>query len=279
MAIPAFDTSMTFDELALTLAEDVGYAEFNDSTGLAELPEGQTLAMLRRAVNEGYMKLARANPKWRVLMQQYSLTFDAAGTGPLNVGGRPEVYALPPCIQHAPIDDWTYDRDDASVYTGCVVTSIKRVNDKYAAAGDTTGIPSECAIVSGQSDGNGRPVLNCLFYPKPDNAYTVTATFRITPVRMIEGADRHVFGSQHDEAIRLLALAHWRSRDEEQAGSDLARRAVEEANEAVAQSILLDRQLAPRRIAPLRDSSGHAPVNPRLLSYTGVTTYNGQSIL
>ncbi len=202
------ETSATFGELIVRLAARIGHA---DQTGaVAGVPtDANTLAEMKRCVNEGYDRFLRARQNWSFRRRTVILTFDTAGTGPQNYQQDAGRYVLPGYVAGPPLDDWVY------LTANTTQRQIKRVHPneidvRRVSQGSTTGAP----VISGMRTiestgpiGTSPTRWEATFYPIPDAAYMVQAPFRVVRHEMVELSERHCAGAEHDAAI--IAYAAW----------------------------------------------------------------------
>ena len=60
--------------------------------------------------------------------------------------------------------------------------------------------------------GADRRAWEMIFYPDPDAAYTIEATFRVFAPKMVTKTDRHVMGAAHDQTVvdaAFWAMSAW----------------------------------------------------------------------
>ena len=109
------DTSLTFQDLILRVAEETRFAKYDDSNpnSPAQIPTDRgILDKIKRAINDGISLMARDYPKWTSLRPQVSFLMSTDGTGPLNlpnpITGEPDpsIYRLPWYITGRPINGW-----------------------------------------------------------------------------------------------------------------------------------------------------------------------------
>src|SRR4051812_40989351 len=103
------DTSLSYRDLILRTAEEAGFGYYDSSSpdSLADIPiDRGILDKMKRSVNDGCQRLARAWPKCSALRPPVSFVMDVDGTGPLNLPnaltiasgastGDPSIYRLP----------------------------------------------------------------------------------------------------------------------------------------------------------------------------------------
>lgn len=210
------ETSATFETLILRLAERVGHA---DQTGtVAAIPDdANTLALIKKCVNEGYDRFLRAHPTgWSFLMRWWDLTLSSTA-GASNIDGDPARVKLPGWASGQPQEDWTYIGTN-STRRNVIRTHPTIVDQHRLSSPDVTGIPSICsvrAIASGGPPGLSPTRWEATFFPSPDATYVIRAPFRVHRHQMVDLSERHVAGAQHDQAIFDFSWLVWCEDDAE----------------------------------------------------------------
>lgn len=210
------DTSLTFEQVVLRVAEEAGLAFYDSSSpnSKAAIPrDGQVLDLIMRKVNDGIEEMARAYPKWTSLRPQVTLTLSPTGTGPLslpNLQGDNDgsIYRLPWYVTGRPIDGWNF-ADPASNFAGFVRDVAPEIVDHYHRMAKTSAYPQFASIIPSPAKGDvgqDRQLRAVRIWPSPDRAYTLTARFRVTSPRMVSLQDRHIFGSSHDMTVVAFGL-------------------------------------------------------------------------
>ena len=275
-----FDTSATFGDIVLNLAEEVGLVEYDATTNEAKIPDdAESLRVLRARVNEGLKQFARMYPKWTRLEHRVQITLDPNGTGPLNIDKDAARYRLPGFITSKPKGNWTFV-DSSSAYSKIIHCSWDIVRAKIALGDGHTGTPVLAAMAPYQPEsGDDRQGFEVLFWPAPTTSFTVEAEFRVQVQSMTDLGERHPFGAEHDLAILKCAVEAFRRRDDED--PDAYNRALVDRNSAVAESIALDQQLeVPTRLGQMVDPSlldGQVGDARRYL-HPGTTQVNGVDV-
>lgn len=281
------ETSATFEYLILRLAERVGHA---DQTGsVAAIPDdANTLALIKKCINEGYDRFLRAHPTgWSFSMRWWDLTLSSTA-GAMNIDGDPARVKLPGWASGQPQEDWVYVGANATRRT-CIRTHPSIVDQHRLADEEASGIPTICSVRAAAS--GGPPGLTptrweATFFPSPDAVYVLRAPFRVHRHQMVDLHERHVAGAQHDQAIIDFSALVWFEDDAE----DQAK--LTRANEAVygipgtlkrgslAESIALDNLNDADTLgesAPPDLSAYARPVAP-LAPTLPLVTFNGQSV-
>lgn len=245
-------TGKTFGELMLDLAVRIQQA---DQSGAGdELPtDTGVLAMLKRWVNEGYDLFQRSDPNWSAL--DFAIDFTLSSTaGPNNWAGDTGRYMLPRYCQGGPVGDWVYT-DENSAYAR-VIRRPADVLDRLMAQDNVTGTPAYWACRSQRrDDGPGEQTdgTEVMFWPRPDRAYTLRASFRVRGHKLFNAEDRHIFGADHDRAIVDAAHYQWAQHDRENAAALVGiKQTWLESKDA---SITLDMPRRPRRLGVLKPTT------------------------
>lgn len=272
-------SSASFSDLIRRLAERSGHASQTGSVSAVPV-DAHNLDLMKRYVNEGYDRFLRASKDWTFLDLRYELTLDEDGESDTNVEGDPARYRLPSYIAGAPKGPWRYnDQRTARVF----VQNVARAQvEGYMQIGQPTlGPPTVAAyrpLVTGDPIGGQSRGWEVLFWPVPDQPYVLAADFRVKQHKLVDLAERHIAGQEHDAAIIAFAWMVWQEDDAENP-ADLAR-----AREAVygipgtamrgalAESIDLDRKNFPDTVGD-NTGEGYAVARcrlPRIASVDGV---------
>lgn len=247
---------MSFRDLILRVAVEVGLSD--DSSGVPAIPSDPgDLATVKRAVNDGIALFARANPQWRWMEPEVSLTLDQTGASSANIGGLTNEYSLPWYCQGAPITDWIITSADNGISGRLLTTSIDRVRDYLATYPESSGRPIMAAhVVWRPGDGTAldRPRWKVVLDRIPDSNYILTATFRVVNSALVELDDRHLAGAQHDQSIVDAGVwAYWRSKAEADPG--VRQWASDRFDRALAESTRLDLRQRERVLGDMEDPS------------------------
>lgn len=286
------DTSLTFEQVILRVAEECGLAYYDPSSAdtPAAIPQDrQVLDKFKRAVNDGMDRLARAYPKWTCLRPQVSFSLAPAGDGPLNIPNAATVaagdttpdasiYRLPWYILSQPLNSWHWGSQSSSFSGYARVTTPEEV-DRLHRSASATSYPQLAAIIPSPirgDAGSDRQTKAVRFWPAPNEAFLVTARFLVTPGKMVDLQDRHIFGASHDQTV--VAFAVWCFKEHD--AKDPGMRATYEsrANRALAESIRIDQESVPQDLGSMGDPGADdrvfRQVNPGLdvvtSSMTGV---------
>lgn len=245
-------TGKTLAELMLDLAVRIQQADQTDAGD--ELPtDTGIVAMLKRWVNEGYDLFQRSDPNWSAL--DFAIDFTVSDTlGPDHWAGDTGRYMLPRYCQGGPVGDWVYT-DETSAYARVIRRPADEL-DRLMAQDSVTGTPTVWACrPQRRADDPGEQTdgTEILFWPRPDRAYTLRASFRVRGHKLVDQEDRHIFGADHDRAIVDAAHYQWAQHDKE----DGARLVVIEGawRNSLAASLALDMPRRPRRLGVLKPTT------------------------
>lgn len=284
----AADTSMTFRDMILRVAEAGNMCDYPEgAANEAAIPtDRHDLDLCKRSVRDGLEQFYRAHKKWSFLHPEVTLTMSVDGTGAANIQADPSRMRLPWYTNGASSGSITW-RSSAGSYGGQVtLTNPERVRAAAATAPAQTGHPQLACILPSPM---GVPVTTgdrqgweLRVWPKPSEAFTLTASFRVFPRRLEDLEERHVAGAPHDQTIVSYAIWTLKRRDAE-TNPGVLKVYKEEALEGLKQSILLDAPNAPRLLGRSYDSGIAADVmgGRRALPtgyWNGTNEYNGVAV-
>jgi hypothetical protein len=265
------DTSWTFADLQLRVAEEIDVAE--QGTGAdnrSQIPSDPSLKdRIKRAINDAAKEFASQPHRWSWLSPYLFITLSPDGTGAQNVRGDPCIYMLPANVQSAPSGVVTW-RDPGNTYGGRTTDSnVDWVFGLIATSPSTVGVPRYCTVWDDAAAPMGeRPRKLFVVWPKPNLAYVVKSKFRIAVPALVADSERGVWGAQHDETVMRLAVKRMMKPTEPgYAAAKLM------ADEAVAKSLLLDREMVGKR-----QSSQDVTVSRRG-ARSNVNNYDGTPII
>lgn len=201
----------TLQSVVLKLAERLGIEDLTtDTSGKARVPtDAHDLDRCVRAVNEAQDRLVLEYPRWRALRPVVTITMDEDGTGPLNIEGDESRYALPSGVRGGPMESWVW-RSTSGSYGGLAAdTHPSRVRSLLANS-SLTGVPQMIAVdrVTQAAVTAGRgPTWQAQVYPRPDQAYVLTAKFKIDAVPIAEMDEVHIWGASFDSLLAEVAYA------------------------------------------------------------------------
>lgn len=213
---PVIDTGLTVGEILLEMAVRYGIAEEDTAGGPLSLPASNTenFRMLLSALNRGYSRFLNRR-EWSFLSRPLQILMDPNGIGPLNVDGDPARYRLPEwaCIMPEGGGGWKYV-DTLSAYGEVMPMPYEDVYSLLQSAGtSSTGTPMYAGIgpytagggharsVGGNGLGMSDTDWELVLYPSPTAAYLIRATFNMRSHKLVSVNQRHIAGSQNDEAI------------------------------------------------------------------------------
>lgn len=251
------DNSRTYGDLMLDLAVRVNQASFGaDGTSEAALPtDAETLRRLESCVREALSLFLRSDKNWSFMFETVSITFDPSGQSEFCVGGDAGIYLLPAFVTSGPVGNWRYadSRTRLSEITTRSWQEVMRYRNRYI----NRGLPRYSgfkALEPAEQAGLSRSGMKVNFWPIPAQAYTIEAEFRVSVPKVIDLADRHPCGADHDDTILKWAEEVWREMDE--TDSELYLRVKAARLAALEQSQALDSTKRTRRHGPKRLLSG-----------------------
>lgn len=254
---------LTFEDMILRVAEYLGVADVDSTTGVAAVPaNAHDLEVCKRLVNDGYRRFYNSHPRWNWTNRIWTLTFDTAGTGPNNVGGDNWRYYMPDGFYGHVIGKFTYAENSGHVD---IVEAPEQVIRGNYASGDQSGYPNLFAIRP--LSGEDRRQWEIIFWPKPAAADTVTGRIRIYPNEMVELTDVPNAGLQFDEAILAAAKA-----EAERERQDTQGIMESQWAEVLTRAVASDQQTTPTKLGDYGPGGRGAPSR----AYTGVDTYTNQ---
>lgn len=256
-------TGKSLSDLMLDLAVRIRQADQTDAGDQLPADTG-VRAVLKRWVNEGYDLFQRSDPNWSALDFSVDLTISNT-VGPSTWQSDTGRYMLPRYCQGGPAGDWVYVDATAPYQKVCQKPPAEL--DLLQAQDNATGTPSVWACRHARrADGVGEQVdgTEILFWPRPNQSYTLRAAFRVRGHKLLDLAEHHIFGADHDRAIVDAAHYQWAQHDKE----DGSRLGVVKTTwlESLAASISLDMPRRQRRLGMLKPTT--PPRESRALHHT-----------
>lgn len=284
----AADTSMTFRDLILRVAEAGGLCDYPEGEdNEAAIPtDPHDLDLCKRSVRDGLEQFYRAHKKWTFLQPEVSMTLSTDASSPASINDDPARYRLPWFVCGASSGVITWANPVGSWGGTLQLTNPERVMAAAANNPDSTGhpqlacilpAPQNVAVTTGDRQG-----WELRVWPKPDANYELKARFRVFPRRLEDLDERHVAGAMHDQTVVSFAVWVLKRRDAETNPGVLAVY-KREADEALAASIALDAPNTPRLLGRaydsgiLEDTIGRARGLPAGY-WNGTSTYNGAAV-
>lgn len=278
--MPGIDSTLTFQDLILRVAREVGYAVAKADGSGEDIPSGKILQRIKDAINDGREDFYRAYPHWTFLREGISIALSTTPTA-WNVEGDTTRVRLPWYVQIPPLTEWIYSLVSGGAGGRVRVVHLDDVLRAYANTADlTSGLPmmiaQEHSPGADHQPGVRRPIIMRV-WPKPDQSYTLTAeSGRVVFAKMMDLSDREPAGSMHDQAI--ISRAIYRFRRANNADNAMLKRLDEDSQAEFARSIALDQQNVPDMGVMHDPSVLNRP--PRLdhWMYTARTTVDGVAI-
>jgi hypothetical protein len=256
------DTSMTFRDAILRVAEAAGLADNVNAATVGIPTDTGDLDIVKRAVWDGaelfYRGLNPATGKvhpWTFLRPMVELICDPAGTGPDNIENDPAKMRLPWNVTGRPSGTWVWKVASGGWGGNVIDTHIERL-ERMHVLGTITGCPEYAAIgVAKDQKVNvtDRQGWYVHVYPTPDLAYVMRARFLLTPRKLLELDDRHIAGALHDQTLVSAAVWAFKRRDAKDRATRESYR--EDFEEAMLASIKHDEMNVPKTLGRLEDPS------------------------
>lgn len=255
--MPGIDFTLTFQDIILRVAREVGFAVSRADGSGEDIPTGKILQRVKDAVNDARDDFYRCYAHWTFLREGVTITLDPTA-GAWNVEGDTGRIRLPWYVQIPPLTEWIYSLAAGGAGGRVRVAGIDDVRRAYADLADqTTGPPlmiaQEHSPGLDHQPGVRRPIIMRV-WPRPDQTYTLTAeSGRVVFAKMVDLSDREPAGSMHDQAIIVRAI--YRFKRANNADAALLRRLEEDADKEFARSIALDQQNPPPTLGIMHDPS------------------------
>lgn len=148
---------------------------------------------------------------------------------------------------------------------------IRELNASGQASGDPSLVAFRPLPVTTAAAGQR---WEAVFWPKPQNIYTVTARARLYPDKLVNNGDFHIAGFAYDEAVLKAALA-----EAERQGDDNIGVQEKAFQQALKLAMDTDKQAVAKRLGDYGDKSeNRAGRWQRPSNYYSVDTYNGSPV-
>lgn len=269
---------MTFVEMQTRVAERVGIADYTG--GVAGPPTGtEDLDLVKRALHDAERELWRAvDPRtgkavrWTFQTPILELTLDPDADTALTINDDSTRYRLPRGVYSAPIGRVSWR--DGSVGGRVQDTSIDRIIRMSSERPAEVGPPLYCAVWASPDAATGigqRPQMELRVFPKPSREFTLSARFKMEPIKLVNDGDRPNRPPAHDLTVvaRAAALiaAHGgtpNAKDRESLNA--------EADKQLVASIEYDNDLKPNSLGQLGDRTGSSnDLTPSFVTTDGTT--------
>lgn len=279
--------ALTFIDYQLRVSEWLGN---NSSEGVnkdgAAIPptDAHDLDLVKRLCNDGWRRFVGSNPQWHWMMPTFQIKLDPGGTTDRTVPAendpddeipRAARYFMPDGFYGHMFSKFTYP--PAGPRIEVENTTEEHIRALFAGASTTTGDPYLAAVRPLRDKGVPTQFQNrweVVFFPTPDSSHALTARCRLWPNKLVDDLDRHNAGIQNDEAVIAAMLAEAERQREGGAGP-----MTQYFADALTRAIAIDQKSTPRRLGYNRDASDIGDrLWPGFPYYTGVDTYNGQTL-
>lgn len=185
------------------------------------------------------------------------------------VAGDNSRYYMPDGFFGRVMDPFTYGQSGPKIRVNEVHEErIRELNASGAASGDPQLVAFRPLPVTVAAEGQR---WEAIFWPIPNNIYTVTSRARIFPDKLVNNGDFHIAGFSNDEAVLKACIA-----EAERQGDDVTGVQEKAFLAALQRSIDMDKQSAAKRLGDYGDKSENkAGYWQRPSNYYSVDTYNG----
>jgi hypothetical protein len=260
---------LTFDDLRIRVAEFLGIAYLGaNGDQAAQLPvDAHDLDLVTRLVNDGYRRFISENEKWNFLNVPVTLTFLSG-----MVSADHARYFMPDDFYGIMLAPFTYPTNGPRI--SILMVDEPRMRELQA-GGAVSGYPSVFTVRPiNTTETTTAQRWEAVFYPTPQTAQAVVASYKRFPNKMTTGTHRSVAGFQHDATVLAACLAEAENQRQDMAGP---KEAAYQA--ALKRSLKIDARAAVSRTRDYGDSSDdRGTVGRRPLNYYGVDTYNGNAL-
>lgn len=198
----ALDHSLNFRDLQIRVAEMANLAD-HSGTKAAPPTDAINLDRVKRAINDAIADVAR-KASWTWLRQTMDITLSTDGSGSDCINTDATRYALHPMIVSAPYGRVTWRKSDNTQSGTVINTYTDRILRMRGDDNASTGTPRYCSVqpAYGGSTASGlRPRMEFRVWPKPSEAFVITATFSVTPLPMSLDSDRGIWPPYMDLPI------------------------------------------------------------------------------
>lgn len=188
------------------------YKDVSRFMGLGSSPAGDDLTLVKDITYRGYIKfLTAVHPRTGQLYRWSFLKKSAV----LNTVEDQHQYALPIDAWHVE-DELNFDAE--SGYPTIKKRSLEYINSQRAQTVFTS-YPNYFAVVYGDYDKTHIQRKQLVFYPTPDQAYSIVYEYYFIPPKPENDDDYFVGGPEISEAIRLCALSVAEMEEDEAVGT------------------------------------------------------------
>lgn len=215
------DSSMTFADLRLRLAERVRLVQQDSAQRVIARTTEPDRTRLNNAINDGVREfMAFVGPVvengramtfagWEWAKAQFSIGL-AKDPSAYAAGSDPSLVLLPPVVGSRPISRVVFTQTGQTVNGGEVkVIHPQAVAHRHAMDSNTTGAPCYGSISfnpAARKALHTRGGWELRVWPKPDNDYTVSFAARVQPVPFTQDDERGIWPEVHDLTVVACAV-------------------------------------------------------------------------
>jgi len=206
----------TLRDLVLRVAEYLNIAQYPTRDDPADVPLNEhDLDLCKRIVNDGLMDFYIRYPRWSFFKHTIELTFDPTGKSDRTVNGDPSRYWMPHWFSGIVYQDLYYDQDGPR--TNVVQVNAARIMQLSSSVSRAQGDPYFFAVrpldyeTSRQYGGSKYELI---FYPEPEQDFTVRGVARRMPYQLKDLDERPIHNAEHDIAALAAVIAYARKHSE-----------------------------------------------------------------
>jgi hypothetical protein len=248
------DSSMTFADLRLRLAERVRLVQQDSAQRVVARTTEPDRTRLNNAINDGVREfMAFVGPVmssgravtfagWEWAKAQFSVEITQEAGG-YTAGFDPSVVTLPPIMASRPISTVAFKRTGSTVDGGDVqLRHPAEIASRHAIDSSSSGYPCFGAVAfnpAARASLGSRGCWELRVWPKPDNDYTISFAARVQPQPFTQDDERGIWPQEHDLTVVACAVYCFQLADKP-SGDPAVREARDEMGRKLAQSAMLD---------------------------------------
>lgn len=210
------ESGYTLRDLVLRVAEFLNIAQYPTRDDPADVPLNEhDLDLCKRIVNDALMDFYIRYPRWSFFKHVIHITFDPDGSSERVVNGDPARYWMPKWFGGVIYQDLYYDQDGPR--TNIINVNAARIMQLSSSVSRAQGDPYFFAVrtldyETSRKYGGARYEL--VFYPEPDQKFTVFGMARRDPYQLTELDEKPIHGAAHDIAALAAVIAYARKHSE-----------------------------------------------------------------
>lgn len=248
------DSSMTFADLRLRLAERVRLVQQDSAQRVIARTTEPDLSRLNNAINDGVREfmgfvgpvISNGRPMtfagWEWAKAQFAVELTQEPGG-YTVGTDPSVLTLPPVMGSRPISTVSFSRTGSTSDGGELhLRHPAEIASRHAMDSATTGYPCFGSVAfnaAARASLHTRGCWELRVWPKPDNDYTISFAARVQPEPFTQDDERGIWPQEHDLTVVACAVYCFNLADKP-SGDPAVTQAREEMGRKLMQSAMLD---------------------------------------